>query len=70
MARDSGGDDVFIPDDDRKSFFFRLGQGCASHGWMIHAWVLMGVNGQQNPTIPRRRFGRRMSALGKPPSFN
>lgn len=42
MARGNGGDDVFVTDDDRKSFLFRLGQVCASHGWKIHAWVLMG----------------------------
>jgi REP element-mobilizing transposase RayT len=32
---------VFETDDDRKSFVFRLGQVCGSHGWRIHAWVLM-----------------------------
>jgi putative transposase len=42
MARGNGGEDVFVTDDDRKSFLFRLGQVCASHGWMVHAWVLMG----------------------------
>jgi REP element-mobilizing transposase RayT len=42
MARGDGGDAVFVTDDDRKSFLFRLGQVCASHGWKVHAWVLMG----------------------------
>jgi putative transposase len=42
MARGNGGDPVFVTDDDRKSFLFRLGQVCASHGWKVHAWVLMG----------------------------
>ena len=42
MARGNGGDEVFVNDDDRKSFLFRLGQVCASHGWKVHAWVLMG----------------------------
>ena len=42
MARGDGGKAVFETDDDRKSFVFRLGQVCASHGWRIHAWVLMG----------------------------
>lgn len=42
MARGNGGDDVFVTDDDRKSFVFRLGQVCGSHGWKAHAWVLMG----------------------------
>lgn len=42
MARGDGGKAVFESDDDRKSFVFRLGQVCASHGWRVHAWVLMG----------------------------
>lgn len=42
MARGNGGDAVFVTDDDRKSFLFRLGQVCASHGCKVHAWVLMG----------------------------
>ena len=42
MARGNRGEDVFVTEDDRKSFLFRLGQVCASHGWMVHAWVLMG----------------------------
>jgi REP element-mobilizing transposase RayT len=42
MARGDGGKAVFETDDDRKSFVFRLGQVCASHGWRVHAWVLMG----------------------------
>lgn len=42
MARGNGGDLVFVTDDDRKVFLHRLGQVCESHGWRIHAWVLMG----------------------------
>lgn len=42
MARGDGGKTVFEADDDRKAFLFRLGQVCASHGWRVHAWVLMG----------------------------
>lgn len=41
MARGDGGRTVFETDDDRKSFVFRLGQVCESHGWRVHAWVLM-----------------------------
>ncbi len=41
MARGNGGDSVFVTDDDRKAFLHRLGQVCASHGWRVHAWVLM-----------------------------
>jgi putative transposase len=42
MARGNGGDEVFVTQDDRKAFLFRLGQVCESHGWKVHAWVLMG----------------------------
>ena len=42
MARGDGGKNVFETDDDRKGFVFRLGQVCGSHGWRVHAWVLMG----------------------------
>jgi REP element-mobilizing transposase RayT len=42
MARGDGGKDVFETDDDRKAFVFRLGQVCGSHGWRVHAWILMG----------------------------
>ena len=38
MARGNGGDDVFVAEDDRKSFLFRLGQVCGSHGWKVHKW--------------------------------
>ena len=42
MARGDGGKDIFETDDDRKAFLLRLGQVGGSHGWRIHAWVLMG----------------------------
>ena len=42
MARGDGGKAIFEGDDDRKAFLFRLGQFCGSHGWRVHAWVLMG----------------------------
>ena len=35
MARGDGGKTVFETDDDRKSFVFRLGQVCGSHGWRM-----------------------------------
>lgn len=41
MARGDGGDAVFETDDDRRAFLSRLGEVCESHGWRIHAWVLM-----------------------------
>lgn len=42
MARGDGGKAVFESDDDRKAFLSRLGEVCTSHGWRVHAWVLMG----------------------------
>jgi REP element-mobilizing transposase RayT len=41
MARGDGGKAVFETDEDRKSFLYRLGKICESHGWRVHAWVLM-----------------------------
>jgi len=41
MARGEGGKVVFETDEDRKGFLFRLGKICESHGWRVHAWVLM-----------------------------
>jgi REP element-mobilizing transposase RayT len=42
MARGDGGKVVFETEDDRRVFVFRLGQVGGSHGWRVHAWVLMG----------------------------
>jgi len=42
MARGDGGKAIFDGDDDCKAFLFRLGKVCESHGWRVHAWVLMG----------------------------
>jgi putative transposase len=42
MARGDGGKRIFIEKEDHKAFLFRLGEVCASHGWRVHAWVLMG----------------------------
>ncbi len=41
MARGDGGKVVFEDDEDRKGFLFRLAKVCGSHGWRVHAWVLM-----------------------------
>jgi len=42
MARGDGGKPVFETNDDRLVFLSRLGETCASCGWRVHAWVLMG----------------------------
>jgi putative transposase len=42
MARGNGDDEIFVTDDDRKAFLFRLSQVCGSHSRKVHAWVIMG----------------------------
>jgi putative transposase len=42
MARGDGGKTIFEGLDDHESFIHWLEQTCTSHGWLIHAWVLMG----------------------------
>jgi putative transposase len=42
MARGDGGKRIFESDEDHAVFIARLGEACASHGWRVHAWVLMG----------------------------
>lgn len=42
MARGDGGKPVFISRQDHLLFLHWLGRVCESHGWLIHAWVLMG----------------------------
>ncbi|HSP44015.1 MAG TPA: transposase, partial [Luteolibacter sp.] len=41
MARGDGGKAIFETDDDRLVFLKRLEETCTSHGWRVHAWVLM-----------------------------
>jgi hypothetical protein len=42
MARGDGGKKVFETVEDHLALLSRLGEACASHGWRVHAWVLMG----------------------------
>jgi REP element-mobilizing transposase RayT len=42
MARGDGGKAIFLEKDDHLLFLSGLGRVCASHGWRVHAWVLMG----------------------------
>jgi len=41
MARGDGGRRVYETDADGGDFLARLGRVCESHGWRVHAWVLM-----------------------------
>jgi hypothetical protein len=43
MARGDGGKKIFESADDHAVFLSRLGEACESHGWRVHAWVLMGT---------------------------
>lgn len=42
MARGDGGKQIFIQKEDHESFLYWLEKVCGSHGWRVHAWVLMG----------------------------
>ena len=41
MARGDGGKRIFETDEDHFAFLARLGKACESHGWRVHAWVLL-----------------------------
>jgi hypothetical protein len=42
MARGDGGKQLFLVKEDHESFRHWLEQVYDSHGWRVHAWVLMG----------------------------
>jgi REP element-mobilizing transposase RayT len=42
MARGDGGRQLFLGKEDHELFRHWLEQVCGSHGWRVHAWVLMG----------------------------
>ena len=42
VARGAGGKQVFETPADQQDFVARLGEVSISHGWKVHAWVLMG----------------------------
>jgi REP element-mobilizing transposase RayT len=42
MARGDGGKFIFEGREDCRLFLKRLEEVCGSHGWRVHAWVLMG----------------------------
>jgi len=42
MARGDGGKRIFTCREDHESFLHGLERVCLSHGWRVHAWVLMG----------------------------
>ena len=42
MAGGDGGKRIFVGKEDHGSFLRWLERECRSHGWQVHAWVLMG----------------------------
>ena len=42
MVLGDGGKRIFVGEEDHESFLHWLEQVCRSHGWFVHAWVLMG----------------------------
>ena len=42
MARGDGGKRIFVGKEDHESLLHWLERVCQSHGWRVHAWVLMG----------------------------
>ena len=42
MVRDDGKKRIFVVKEDNESFLHWLERVCRSHGWRVHAWVLMG----------------------------
>jgi len=42
MARGDGGKPIFIEKEDHLLFLHGLSRVCGSHGWRVHAWVMMG----------------------------
>ena len=42
MTRGDGGKRIFLGKEDCQSFLHGLERVCQSHGWRVHAWVLMG----------------------------
>lgn len=42
MARGDGGKDIFEDQQDHEIFLHFLSSTCDSHGWFVHAWVMMG----------------------------
>ncbi len=41
-ARGDGGNVIIVEKEDHLLFLSGLSRVCGSHGWQVHAWVLMG----------------------------
>ena len=54
MARGDGGKMIFTTENDYSLFLDWLGKVCESHGWRVHAWVLMGNHFHLLPILKRR----------------
>ena len=58
MARGDGGKQLLLGKDDHGSFLHWLEQVCGSHGWRVHAWVIMGEHLPEVERIIRLTAGR------------
>jgi hypothetical protein len=53
--RGDGGRDIFETDLDRRAWLERLEETCGSHGWRVHAYVLMANHFHILPSYGRRK---------------
>jgi REP element-mobilizing transposase RayT len=65
MARGDGGKQLFLGKEDHESFLHWLGQVCGSHGWRVHAWVLMGNHFHLLLETPEANLSAGMRVLRK-----
>ncbi len=63
MARGDGGKVVFAGKEDCESFLHWLARVCGSHGWRVHAWVLMGNHFHLLLETPEPNLARGMRIL-------
>lgn len=63
MARGDGGKPIFIGREDHESFLYWLERVCGSHGWRVHAWVLMGNHFHLLLETPEANLSSGMRAL-------
>ena len=63
MARGDGGKSLFIDEEDHLLFLHWLSRVCKSHGWRVHAWVIMRNHFHLLPETPEPNLVSGMSIL-------
>jgi hypothetical protein len=63
MARGDGGQRIFLGKEDCQSYLHGLERVCQSHGWRVHAWVLMGNLIRRGTTPERQPLDRVLDAF-------